>query len=127
MKCELTNLKELKETYLSNEDELTKEDKKRLFKLWIEARKENRAKMVSLADENELIESEVKDGVSIYKGWGKLTDCCCVNVQINDGRFQLYEDFSFRIGSHRVAVYFKDVKVFDIEIEEIYSFHIYWG
>ena len=127
MKYELANLKELKETYLSSGDDLTKEDKRRLFKLWVKARKENRAKMISLADERELIESEVKDGVSIYKGWGKLTDWCCVNVRINDGLFQLYEDFSFRIGSHMVAVYFKDVKVFDIEIDKIYSFNIYWG
>ena len=125
---ELTNLYGLKKEHLKDAENLTKQDKRELFKIWLAARKENREKIISSIQENVFIESEMEGKVLICKGEGdsKQFDAC-VNIKINDFGISLIEDFILRVGSHSIVIYFKDSPIFEMEIEKITSFYIGWG
>lgn len=120
-RIELTNLKQLKETHL-NQPNLTKEDKKELFKIWVAAREENRAKIIAPI---EYWYGKSEERIVTLKGKDDLNCPCPASIHINGSEFFLYEDFELKIGGSLLTISFKGRELFRIRIEDITSYECY--
>ena len=120
-KIELVNLKELKENLLSIPN-LTKEDKKSLYKIWRDARNENRKNMI---EPIEYWYGKSEERVVTLKGEHELRSPCPTTIIINGLEYFLYEDFELKIGNTLVSVFFKGNELMRINIEDIVSFELY--
>lgn len=118
---ELTNLKELKESLLSIPN-LTKEDKRKLYEIWRDARNENRKNII---EPIEYWYGKTEGKVVTLKGESKSTSPCPTTIKINGLEYFLYEDFELKIGNTLVTVWFKGVELIRINIEDIVSFEFY--
>lgn len=121
MKIELTNLKELKENLLSIPN-LTKEDKRKLYEIWRDARNENRKNIIKPI---EYWYGKTEERIVTLKGESKLTSPCPTTIKINGLEYFLYEDFELKIGNTLVTFLFKGVELMRIDIEDIVSFDFY--
>lgn len=120
-KIELVNLKELKENLLSIPN-LTKEEKKSLYKIWRDAKNENRKNIIKPI---EYWYGKSEERVVTLKGEHELRSPCPTTIKINGLEYFLYEDFELKIGNTLVVFLFKNIELMRIDIEDIVSFEIY--
>ena len=117
---ELINLKTLR-SELANKSELTNEEKSSIFKA---AKEENRAVIKAEITKFYLTENN-EQGALIVRGLDDLTCSCPTTVEINNSEFFLYKDFYLKIGNTFVTIFFNDVELFRIELNDIFEFDIW--
>ena len=120
LNMQLTNIQELREQ-LANRTDLTNKEK---FEIYKTEREQNKATIKSEISEV-YIEEITENGALIVEGTDDLNCPCPTTVEINNAEFFLYKDFHMRIGNVTLTIYFKNIELFRIRIEDITQFDIW--
>ena len=120
LNMQLTNIQQLREQ-LANRTDLTNKEK---FKIYKTEREQNKATIKSEISEF-YIEEITENGALIVKGTDDLNCPCPTTIEINNAEFFLYKDFHMKIGNVTLTIYFKNIELFRIRIEDITQFDIW--